>query len=443
MRATWKLAWAAVAAWGFAALVEAAPVAVSDEGRRAQAPEVAVGRDGSIHVIWLDKGAVGTADRKGKKMAGMQHSHQAFASLMYARSGDGGQTFGAPVRVNHRDGEVWGFSISKASLAVDTDGQVHILYPANATSSTTGLDVASSAYTVSTDGVRFSPAEMVNTDPEDDLSELVSGGLAQAQVFGTLSASAEGAIHAFWLDTRDMNVEDKLSSLFMRSSYDGGASWGPERDLFSGDACPCCQVTSTVSEKGTVYVSARKVSGEKIRTPFVAASHDRGSSFGPRVSTGGKPWQLDGCPLKANALATSGNHLYSLVHNGAEDPPGLLFARSPDEGASFEAAHPIHPGADVSDSPSLAASGARVVAVWHAKEGGPRAVYYRVSNDHGARFGPVMRLTQGEAVVGYPEVVKLPDDGFALVWQQDERIMYQALALDDLPMDEPLMDGAP
>jgi hypothetical protein len=70
-------------------------------------------------------------------------------------------------------------------------------------------------------------------------------------------------------------------------------------------------------------------------------------------------------------------------------------------------------------------------------------VYYRVSNDHGARFGPVMRLTQGEAVVGYPEVVKLPDDGFALVWQQDERIMYQALALDDLPMDGPSMDGAP
>jgi hypothetical protein len=85
MKATWKLAWAAVAALGFAALVEADPVAVSDEGRRAQAPEVAVGRDGSIHVIWLDKGAVGAADRKGKKMAGMQHSHQAFASLMYAR----------------------------------------------------------------------------------------------------------------------------------------------------------------------------------------------------------------------------------------------------------------------------------------------------------------------------------------------------------------------
>lgn len=409
-------------------LTLAAPTGVSEEGRRAQAPEIAVGQDGSIHVIWLDKGAVGTLDKKGKKIPGMQHSHQAFADLMYARSDDGGEHFSTPMRVNSNAGEVWGFSISKPSLAVGTDGRVHVMYPANATSSTTGLAVASSAYTVSTDGgASFEARRMINSDPPDDLSELVSGGLAQAQVFGTMSAGSDGSVHIFWLDTRDMNAQDKLSSLFLRSSSDQGITWGEERALFSGDACPCCQVTSTISDEGTVYVSARTVSGENVRTPFVAASHDGGATFGPRVSTGGKPWQLDGCPLKPNALATSGQHVYSLVHNGAEDPPGLLFARSVDEGASFQPASPIHPGADVSDSPSLAASGVRVLAAWHAKQAAPRAVYYRLSEDAGASFGPVTRLTEGEASVGYPEAAVLPGGAFAVVWQQDEQVMFEKL----------------
>lgn len=49
--------------------------AVSEPGRRAQAPSVAVGLDGSIHVIWLDKGTVGEPDKLGKAESPGGHSH--------------------------------------------------------------------------------------------------------------------------------------------------------------------------------------------------------------------------------------------------------------------------------------------------------------------------------------------------------------------------------
>mgnify|MGYP001449628672 CR=1 FL=1 len=43
-------------------------IAASASDRRAQAPAIAVTRDGSIHAIWFDKGAVGEADKKGEKV---------------------------------------------------------------------------------------------------------------------------------------------------------------------------------------------------------------------------------------------------------------------------------------------------------------------------------------------------------------------------------------
>ena len=56
--------------------VGAAPVTVSDAARRGLAPEVAVGRDGSMHVLWLDKGVVqaGEAPPSGRP-AGPPSSH--------------------------------------------------------------------------------------------------------------------------------------------------------------------------------------------------------------------------------------------------------------------------------------------------------------------------------------------------------------------------------
>ena len=122
-----SMAAAAVAA---PALPGLAATAVSSAERRAQAPSLAMGKDGAIHLVWLDRGTLGTADKVGAHAPG-GHSHQSWSDVYYSRSDDGGKTFSAPQRVNAADGEVWGFSVSKPSIGIGPRGTVHVTYPAN------------------------------------------------------------------------------------------------------------------------------------------------------------------------------------------------------------------------------------------------------------------------------------------------------------------------
>ncbi len=402
---------------------------ISDAGRRGQAPDVAIGGDGTIHVIWLDKGVVGTADRRGSYSGG-RHSHQSFTDLYYARSDDAGESFSRPVRINAEDGAVWGFSISKPEVAAGPDGVVHVYYPANAVSPTTGKDVASSAYVRSVDGGKsFGKPLFLNSDPEEDLSHIVSGGLAQAQVFGAMATSPAGDVYTFWLDTREMNADDMLTSVYARFSHDNGKSFGPERRLYLTDACPCCQVTAAVGDDDEVFLASRVVSGDHVRTPMVSVSRDRGETFSERVAVSGPAWRIEGCPLKPTALAIDGANVYTLVHNGAAEPPGLLFARSADAGVSFGEAIPIHPDAGVSNHPVLVATDDALVAVWHAKVDAGRRVYLRRSTDSGVTFGPVAELEAPEGTSAFPDAAAMPDGALLVVWQQGEQILSQRLTL--------------
>jgi hypothetical protein len=401
--------------------------AISDAGRRGQAPDISIGKDGSVHVVWLDKGPIGTADDRGKYSGG-GHSHQSFTDLMYSRSDDGGQTFSEPTRVNSSDGEVWGFAISKPDIAAGPDGSVHILYPVNAVSSTTGKDVASTAYTRSADGGKtFANARILNSDPEEDLSAIISGGLAQAQVFGSMAVADDGAVYTFWLDSREMSEDMGLSSVYMRSSHDNGVTFEAERKLFPTDACPCCQVTVTTDDND-VYLASRAVSGDNIRTPMVSVSRDAGATFSERVAVSGKPWQIEGCPLKPTAIVAEGQFVHTLVHNGAEEPPGLVYSRSGDSGASFEGSMMLHPDAAVSNHPALVSTSKALVAVWHAKVGEGRNVYLRSSRDHGTSFGPISELPAPKGTAAYPDAAAMPDGSIVVVWQQGEQILAQRIS---------------
>ncbi len=401
-----------------------AATAVSFPERRAQAPSVAVGKDGSIHLVWLDRGTLGTADKVGAHEAG-GHSHQSWSDVYYSRSDDGGKTFSTPQRVNAADGEVWGFSVSKPSIGIGPRGTVHVTYPANEISDTSGKPVAVMHYVRSTDGGKtFSKPLRLNTNPPEDLSAAVHGGLAQAQAFGTLSVGPEGNVYAAWLDTRVMKTQTAASATFMAVSRDDGKTWEAEREVSGADACPCCQLTSTIGSSGELIVATRVVHEGNHREPMVSVSHDGAKTFSARVGVGGPAWVLDGCPLKPTALAASGKLLHTAVFNGAAQPTGVLYTRSTDGGKTFEQPMTLHPEAAVSDAPAVAAQGKNTFVFWHAKlVGGERRVYGRTSTDGGAHFGAVFPVGAATGASSLPTAAMLPNGKALVAWQQGEQVV--------------------
>ncbi|MCP5327200.1 MAG: sialidase family protein [Steroidobacteraceae bacterium] len=404
-----------------AATEPSAPAAtlVSSANHQAQSPEVAIGPDDSVNMIWIDQN---TAD--SSQTHGHGHSHMASTNLFFARSTDGGLTFSAPVSVNPTPGEVWGFSVSKPRIAVGSNGTIHVFYPANDVHPTNGKPVAVARYTRSTDGGRtFEKPQQLNAWPTTDASHLVHGGLSHAHVFGAMAVDNAGSVYTLWIDTRDMAKEGDSGKVFMAVSRDDGRTFGKDAELYPADVCPCCQLTASVDSDQRLWIGSRQVDG-KFRDSVVSVSTDGGRTFTPRQRVSGEHrWEIEGCPLKPTSVTASGNNVWATYFNGGEDPAGVYVVRSTDGGKSWMAPQLVHPGATTSDAPAIALAGSTLHLFWHAKVGdGARRIYTRASTDGGVSFGPVVELPAPPGATQLPAVAGRANGSVQIAWQQGTEV---------------------
>ena len=395
---------------------DSARVSVADH--KAQSPEIALGADGAIHMVWIDED---TAPKNHDPAHG--HSHMASTNLFYAHSTDGGRSYSDPVRVNANDGEVWGLSVSNPRIAVGRNGTIHVFYPANDVSPVTGKPVAVALYTRSTDGGRsFAKPQRLNTWATTDASQFVHGGLSHAHVFGTLAVDAKGSVYAMWIDTRDMAKDGDSGKVFMAVSRNDGRSFGKDRELFPADVCPCCQLTAHVDAAQRLWVGSRQVEG-KFRDSTVTVSTDGGRTFSPRQRVASKRWEIEACPLKPTGIAARGNDVWASFYSGAEDPAGVYLAHSGDAGRNWSTPMLVHPGATTSDAPVVALAGPTLHLFWHAKVGdGARRIYTRASSDGGASFGPVVELPAPPGATQLPAIAARADGSVQVAWQQGTEV---------------------
>jgi len=416
--ALWLSATAALAAGAVGA------VQVSEPGRRAVSPEIAVGPDGSVNVIWLDKGL--TADRpppKPRKRG--EHSHRSTTDLYFSRSEDGGASWSKPVRVNDDAGEVWGFAVSKPRIGVGPTGTIHVFYPANDRSNELGKDVVSARYRRSTDGGQsFSAALTINRPPTEDRSELLGEGLAMTNSFGTMGVAPDGTVIAAWQDVAEMADQSQGADGVVAISMDDGASFQAERIALPGnDVCPCCQLTLAFGEDAA-YMGLRKIFDDG-RDSTIARSTDGGRSFSTTGRLDFAPWDIDGCPLKPTELAVSGERIYAAAYTGGETPPGLYFTYSDDGGASFNGKRQAHPGAGLSDAPALTVdSRGHVRLVWHAKVNGQRRLFTADSVDKGATLSEPVEVATPAGSSAQPAAAAGENGRVFVTWQQENEEVF-------------------
>ncbi|MFZ9479304.1 MAG: hypothetical protein ACO29T_10400, partial [Steroidobacteraceae bacterium] len=304
------------------------------------------------------------------------------------------------------------------------NGTWHISYAANDTHPKLQKTLLTTHYTRSIDGGRsFESPKVLSAITDQDMSGVIHGGFASAAAFGTLVAAPDGSVHVYWIDTRHMQPDSDSGALYGTSSQDDGKTFATEKQLIDTGVCPCCQLTAVATARSEILLGSRRVEKDSFRPATVMTLSRQDKTLVGRQAIGGEPWQIAGCPLKPTVTAVHDNRVFAAVHNGGETTPGVIFSVSTDSGQSFKSNGIVHSTAAVSDAPTIAVNGSKVLLAWHAKVGSaPRRVFYRLFDLSGEAVGDIKELDAPPGVAQYPAAAVRPDGNFQLVWQQADRV---------------------
>jgi hypothetical protein len=269
-----------------AALVDAPVVDVRRIPNGGFQPDLAVGRDGTIHLVYFS----------GDSMAG---------DVFYVRSKDGGATFSAPVRVNSQPGSsIARGTIRGPQVAVAADGRVHVVWNGSDTAEPRGVANPKNGrrgspmlYSRSSgQPLRFEPQRNLMTHTLD-----LDGG-------GSIAAGDGGAVYVVWHgnDVKDGEGE-AARRVWVARSNDSGASFAAERAAWSEPtgACGCCGMR-VFAGGDALRILYRSASAQINRDIFSLVSSDGGRSFtGSRLHE----WDINACPMTSMSIAAQGSYV--------------------------------------------------------------------------------------------------------------------------------------
>ena len=256
-------------------LLLAAPLA-------AQTPSVRVVRipDGGIQprVARDAEGALHLVAYVGEALAG---------DLWYARSADGGQTFGARVPITSATARACAYgAVRGAQLALGRAGRVHVAWNGAAGKEPHGTPF----FYARLDGpdARFEPPRDVVVEHHG-----LDGG-------GALVADAGGRVWVAWHAPETAGGGEASRRVFVARSDDDGRTFGPESAVSptGSGVCPCCGIAAFALGEalGVVYRTAKD--GEKRDTLF--CSMGQGSAGYQRLDR----WKSPACVMSTYSVAS-------------------------------------------------------------------------------------------------------------------------------------------
>ncbi len=246
----------------------AATVTVVPGPSGALAPDVAVDRNGTMHMVY------------GK-------GNDAF----YAQSMDNGKTLSQAVKMNTTLQVTTTMGERGPKISVASDGVIHVIW----------ADKWSP-------GVKTYPRYVNSTDGGKTFSEpkLVADVAATDGL--TMSADKDGNVLVFWHVMADPKPVEKAATwLFMARSTDHGATFqAPERlkiDNMAGLACSMCMMRARIGADGYVYLAVRNAEKD-VRDFWMLKSRKTENNFTAiRVNTDN--WVLPSCPMCGPELTFS------------------------------------------------------------------------------------------------------------------------------------------
>jgi len=349
-------------------------------------PSVAVDTSGDIYVAWSD----GRNDN---------------SAIYFAKSTDGGASFGPNVRVDDSGSSTGGRG--GPSIAVDINGNIYIVWY-------DGRDLRNYIYFAkSTDGgASFGPNVRVDNS-------------GQGSVFPSIAVDTNGDIYVVFHEERGN------PDIYFAKSTDGGASFGPNvRVDDSGSSLTQQAMPSiAVDANGDIYVTwrdERNLGGGRLDIYF-AKSTDGGNSFGRNVRVDDTGSSTSSQDEPSIAVDANGNICVAWgdYRNGNKD---IYFAKSTDAGASFGTNIRVDDTGSSSSrqaEPSIAVdTNGNINIAWRDNRNDDYAIYFTKSIDGGASFASNVRVdSTGVLPSGgqYKPSVAVDADGDVYVVWGDER----------------------
>lgn len=318
----------------------------------ARNPTVAVdARSGTVYLAWAQE-LPGPADEPGKP-ADPGEKADPVLQAQVARSDDGGKSFGPPVPANPPGDRIESTTVSPTQVAVGARGEVYVLYRHHGAVPSTWYQGAGwyagrrlPHLVRSGDGGKTFSAPV-------EIGGEAAEGLATTAGMLNLFAAPNGDLYASWLDYRELMAyliarqkeppkgEEPPTQLRVARSADGGRSFA-QSVLVAKPTCVCCGTKVAQGLSGPLYATTRgasrelKGSADAVRDHFVAVSRDQGASWSKPVKFHDDRFEISTCPDITPGLAVdSKGRLHAAWYTGTERHPGVLYARSDDQGRSF------------------------------------------------------------------------------------------------------------
>ncbi len=263
------------------------------------------------------------------------HQMQGGARLGLMRSNDGGDSFAPPEYISEEGARVSSHGENSPSFAFGLGREQYALFEQMAPGGLTDLMFARAPI-----GHGWEKPNKI-TDKKKP----------SANVFSGLAVSPRCSVHAVWLDQRDRkNLPPGTASVYIASSFDRGATFGPNISVVEG-VCPCCRPSLAFGAKGEIYVSWRHVFEGNERDIAVAVSTDDAKSFSTPVRVSPDGWKVQGCPHSGAEMIQRDDRLYVTWYSdgdGKTTPAGVRLAWSDDGAQTFS--EPVIASQNILDS---------------------------------------------------------------------------------------------
>jgi hypothetical protein len=239
-------------------------------------PQVAVGRDGVVHLIYF----------KGPDNAG---------DVYYVRKGPCDASFSQPIRVNSVPGSAIAIgSVRGAQIAVGRRGRVHVSW--------LGSDAAQPRGPGNSTPMLYARINDAGTafEPQKNVMQFAVG----LDGGGSVAADQAGNVYLVWHGNPDKNGEVNRR-VWVARSLDDGKTFGREvaANTDPTGACGCCGLRAFADDRGTLYILYRAAREAIHRDMYLLVSTDHGKTFKSDLVS---KWELNACPMSTDFISQEG-----------------------------------------------------------------------------------------------------------------------------------------